>query len=303
MPGVKLIVAFAACCAALSADHPSTCHVPDLSHPAVRSLQLGGASGEMRSVSYDRLLELPQVTVEVQHDENLSTRRGERFKVTGVYLDVLMRTLGAPPDADMVDVLCSDGYRSVYSSEYLAKHHPLLALKVEGLPEDAWAMKMHRRDPGSFFITQAGFVPSFKVLSQKERALIPADIVRLNFVSSRTVLGAIAPRGVHASDPQAIEGYRIAQQHCFRCHNEGQYGGTKAGKSWEALGGLAASTPEQFERYIRWPQQVDPNAKMPPNLDFDRATQRAMQVYFAGFASDAVSTTKNYAAQNYAAGN
>ena len=109
-------------------------------------------------------------------------------------------------------------------------------------------------------------------------------VTRLNFGSSQHIFDVIAPHGNTSSNPQVIDGFRIAEQHCYRCHNMGAYGGTKAGKTWRTLGTYAASSPSNFERYIRNPKSIDPKSAMPANPQFDDSTAAALQAYFRTFA-------------------
>ena len=75
-------------------------------------------------------------------------------------------------------------------------------------------------------------------------------------------------------------GFRIAAQNCFRCHNAGEQGATKAGLSWGALGALAAASAHSFAAYIRDPRAKNPHAQMPGNPHYDEATVRALTAYF-----------------------
>jgi cytochrome c1 len=163
-------------------------------------------------------------------------------------------------------------------------HRPILALKIDGLPVEIWVAQTHNDDPGTYFITHQDFTPSFSVSSFQEIPKIPAKITRLEFGTAQQVYGAIAPHQKDTTNPQVIDGFRIAQQHCYRCHNMGSYGGIKSGTSWNTLGTYAASSPSSFERYLRNPKSIDPESKMPPNPEFDDAVAKALQAYFQTFA-------------------
>jgi mono/diheme cytochrome c family protein len=286
---VKLTAVVAASCWLLAAALPSTDHLLQSKRGAASDLEITGmvkglAPDGVRYVSYEDLLGLPLVTVKVRGDDNLSKNPDESVAVTGVYLDVLANSLGADSGSDMIVARCVDGYRANFSNAYIQLHRPIFVLKVDGLRVRDWVAKTHHDGLGSYFITYESFTPSFKVLSQSEMAQIPVEISRLNFNSAKAILGAIAPRGEHASDPQVIDGYRIAQQNCYRCHNKGIYGGTKASKSWEVLGNEAVRSPSTFERYIHDPWSVNPKSKMPKNAGFDEATEKALQAYFKLFS-------------------
>jgi mono/diheme cytochrome c family protein len=289
MPPVKLIAVVAACLALPAADSSSGGHLLLSERSAASDLEITGMAaditpGTVRYISFEQLLTLPQTTVTVRGDKNFRELRQQKLTVTGVYLDDLEHSLGASPGSDLLTILCSDGYRATYNREYMKTHHPILALKIDGLPVETWVGRTQIEDPGTYFVTHADFTPSFRILSFQEIPKIPEKVTRLEFGTSQQVYGAIEPHKKNASNLQVIEGFRIAQQHCYRCHNMGRYGGTKAGRSWQTLGNYAASSPSTFERYIRNPKSVDPNSAMPPNPTLDKSTAKALQAYFQTFA-------------------
>jgi mono/diheme cytochrome c family protein len=290
MPPGKLIAVVAACLALLAANSPPTGHFLLTERGAASDLEIVGmaadiAPGTIRYISYDRLASLPQTTVTVTGDDNFRELPQQKLTVTGVYLDVLESSVGALPGSDLLTALCSDGYRATYTREYVKTHHPILALKIDGLPVKTWVAQTHNDDPGTYFITHADFTPSFSVLSFQEIAKIPAKVTRLEFGTTQQIYGAIAPHQRDASNLQVMDGFRIAQQHCYRCHNMGSYGGTKAGRSWQTLGNFAASSPSAFERYVRNPRSIDPKSAMSPNPQLDESAAKALQTYFQTFAT------------------
>jgi hypothetical protein len=288
MPPLKLLALIAACCALLGAGSPSAGHLLGLKRNSQSDLEITGmiagvAPGASRYISYETLLSLPQVTVTVTGDDNFAEISQKKIIVTGVYLDVLAKYLGALAGSDLLSAACSDGYRSNYSHDYVVAHHPILALKIDGRPVKSWVAQTHSDDLGTYFITHATFKSSFKVLSLQETPQVPVDIVKLDFSSTLIVFGAIAPHGGYAPDSQIMEGYRIAQQHCYRCHNMGNYGGTKARVTWQQIGDYAVS-PSTFEAFFLNPRSIDHKVAMPPHPAFDDATAKSLQAYFQTFA-------------------
>jgi len=140
---------------------------------------------------------------------------------------------------------------------------------------------------GPYMISHPRFTPAYKILSQEEEAQIPWGVVRLEFRREKTVFGAILPNGSRARDGEVQDGFRIAQQNCFRCHNFGPQGGTKSGRTWKFLGQLAATSPETFAAYIRNPSVQNPSAQMPGNPGYDDATVQALISYFRTFREQA----------------
>ncbi len=249
-------------------------------------LEVGGdsaglAPGTTRYITRDDLLALPQVDYTVTDDPNFAGTT----VISGVLLEELIRRLSASPKSDLVAAICDDQYRAHYTQAYIAAHHPLLVLKINGLPPERWPKDAegHGYDMGPFLISHPKFTPTFKILAHADEAQIPRGVVRIEFRNQKSVLGAIAPRGPRANEPLVQAGYRIAQQNCFRCHNMGREGGLKAGHPWRVLSAWASTSPEYFGGYVRDPKKKNPHAQMPGNPSYDDATIRALTAYFQTF--------------------
>jgi mono/diheme cytochrome c family protein len=255
-------------------------------------LEVGGElsgvpPGSTRYLTRDDLLALPQSTFTVKNDANFRAPT----QVSGVMLDELIRRLGMAPESDMVVAICDDQYRANYPQSYIAEHHPLLVLKVNGQPPSGWPKYVeghgpeeHGQDMGPYMISHPKFLPSFKVSTLGDEAQIPWGVVRIEVRNEKTVYGAIASHGPHATDEIVQSGYWIARQNCFRCHNNGKEGGTKAGHPWQVLAAWAAASPEYFGAYVRNPKSRNPNAQMPGNSGYSDKNIAALTAYFQTFA-------------------
>jgi len=248
-------------------------------------------------IHYADLATLPQVTVIIhggEHgDENFSaTNEAQAIRVTGVYLDTLAQALGAFRDSDLIDAPCSDGYRAHYPASYIALHHPILGLRIDHLLPAAWAARQHHEDLGPYFITHDDFRPAFKVLTHADQPQVPSNIVRLDFSTTASTFGAIAPRGHFPPDSPEEQGFAIAKQNCLRCHNQGPYGGIKSGRTWMMLSTWAREQPAYFSAYVHNPKAFEPNAKMPGNPTYDAATLAALTAYFRTFTATPVESNR-----------
>jgi hypothetical protein len=246
---------------------------------APADLEVGGAiSGAGQFISYQDLLQLPQVSFMTSNDSNFPAPA----QVSGVALDQVRRLLGA--DADMVVAICKDGYRSNYPASYVAAHHPVLVLTVNGKSQEVWPKAENGAELGPYVIANPSFTPSFKVLSHTDEAHIPFQVVRLDFRNESEVFGAIAPHGNFAPGSPVVDGYRIAQQNCYRCHNMGAEGGHMASLAWPVLAAMAKGSPEFFAKYVRNPQALNPHSKMAASPGYDDQTIAALRAYFVTFA-------------------
>jgi hypothetical protein len=234
--------------------------------------------GDSQFISYQDLLRLPQVSFTTSNDSNFPAPA----RVSGVSLEQLNRSFGG--NADMVVAIAADGYRSSYPAEYLAAHHPVLVLTVDGKAQESWPKTHDGGELGPYVIANPSFSPSFKVLSHTDEAQIPFQVMHLDFRSETQVFGAIAPHGDFAPGSPVMNGYKIAQQNCFRCHNMGAEGGHMASVPWPVIGAMAKSSPEFFARYVRNPQALNPQSKMAASPGYDDQTIAALRAYFTTFA-------------------
>jgi mono/diheme cytochrome c family protein len=251
-------------------------------------LEFGGdlaalPAGTTRYVRLDSLLALPLTTYTVTDDPNFIGPT----KIDGIPIEELARLLGAASNSEMIVAICDDRYRANYPRAYLAAHHPLLVLRVNGEPPPRWPKdpETHHSSMGPYMISHPKFTPSFKILAHTDQAQIPWGVVRIEFRNEKAVWRSIAPHTGHAGDALVQAGYRIAQQNCFRCHNAGREGGQKSGRPWLVLAAWAAASPDFFTDYVRDPRKRNEHAEMPGNPAYDDLTIRAIRDYFATFVS------------------
>lgn len=248
-------------------------------------LEVGGElaglpAGSTRYIRYEDLLRLPQETYTVSDDSNLP----HDAKISGVALTTLARLLAQLPDSVLIVAICYDRYRTNYPRDYLAAHRPLLVLRINGEARDHWPSSEHGGPLGPYLISHPFFKPAFKVLSHEDEPQIPFGVTRIEFRSQSAVFGAIRPRGNWPPDSAVEEGYAIARQDCFRCHNMGDEGGTMAGRSWLQLASIARENGSRFRQIIHDPASVTAGAKMPAHSDYDDATLNALTAYFKTFS-------------------
>jgi mono/diheme cytochrome c family protein len=234
----------------------------------------GVPRGETRYLARDDLVGISQPMTISPDDGNFK----EAAKVRAIPLEDLTRALGVPT-TDMLIADCKDKYQSHYIRRYLIDHHPVLVTALNGAPLKESTVD----DYGPYMIAHMNFNPAFKILAHEDEPQIPWGVVHLAFRDEATVLGAIAPRGAHAGDAALQDGFKIAQQNCFRCHNNGAEGGLKSGVTWTALAALAAYSPDFFKVYVRDPKSKNPNTRMAANAEYDSTTMAALIAYFRTF--------------------
>ena len=254
---------------------------------AISGMIRGLPAGAVGYVHYSDLATLPKVTIALRPDDNFrEIPPGQTLRATGVYLEVLAHALGVLPSSDLIDATCTDEYRGHYPASYLAEHHPVFILTLNHVPVSDWAKTAHLPYLAPYFVAHANFVPSFKVLAHADRPQVPAGVVQLNFSTIAATYGAIAPRGNFAPGSPQENGFVIARQNCLRCHNQGQYGGLKAGRTWITLSTWAREQPAYFENYVKDPKAFETHAKMPGNPGYDKPTLDALDAYFRTFTEN-----------------
>jgi hypothetical protein len=251
---------------------------------AASDLEVGGwlrgvPQGATRYVSYQDLLQLPQVTFAVTNDTNFP----KPTKISGVLLSELTKAFGATPSGDLVVAICYDKYRTNYPRSYMTAHQPVLVLTIDGKAPDKWPMSEHGTALGPYLISHPAFVPAFHVLSHTDEPQIPFGVTRIELRSEARVFGAIHPPVPFTPHSPIDNGYRIAQQNCFRCHNYREEGGRLARRSWLVLSAWAATDPDAFKRYLHNPLSINPASLMPGNPQYDAATADALAAYFKTF--------------------
>ena len=276
---VKFFSLAAAVLAALPALHPQSILHARRSSPG--DLEIGGElaglpAGATRFVRYDDLLALPQESYKVTDDTNFP----HGAEISGVALESLAKLFGKSPASDLIVAICDDKYRTNYPRDYMAAHRPILVLRVNGQLRDKWPPSEHGGSMGPYLISHPVFKPAFKVLSHDDEPQIPYGVVRLEFRTESVVFGSIRPPGNWPADSAVAQGYIIARQDCFRCHNMGAQGGTMAGLPWLKVAERARTNPAQFRQTIRDPASVTPGAMMPAHPDYDDATLDALTAYF-----------------------
>ena len=246
-------------------------------------LEVGGElaglpAGTTRYIRYSDLLKLPLETYTVADDSNFQGKT----EISGIALATLAQLLGQ--SADMIVAICYDRYRTNYPRDYLASHHPILVLRINGQARDHWPNAAEGGSMEPYLISHPVFKPAFKVLSHEDEPQIPYGVTRIEFRRESQVFGAITPDGHWPAGSQVEQGFIIARQDCFRCHNMGSQGGTMASRSWVQLAVTAQEDGQRFRRIIHDPASVIPGAKMPAHRDYNSATLDALTAYFKTFA-------------------
>ncbi len=242
----------------------------------------GLPANAVRFASYADLSKLPQIAFTVTDDSNFS----RKTDISGVYLDELLAALDISAKNTLIAAICDDEYEAHYPVEYRTAHHPILVLRVNGRKPALSKRTSHDGTYGPYLVSHESFTSRHRTLAHQEEAQIPNGVIELRFVNQDEALGAIHPRGEFAAGSPEMQGYLIAQENCYRCHNAGSYGGRKAGISWSSVAKIAYEKPAYFSAYLKDPQSQSAYADMPGFPDYDEPTLAALTAYFRTFASE-----------------
>jgi len=245
---------------------------------------IGGTPDRIaRYATRDQLLALPQAGYIATNDANFTGPT----RISGVPLDELIQALASDPKADLAVAVCIDNYKAYFSRAYIDAHHPVLVLKIDGKNPADWP-----KSPGSnsgmgpYLISQPEFKPNFKILAHDDEQQNPWGVVRLEFQSEEGVFNSIRPHPPGSNSQEVQDGYLIARQNCFRCHNSGDHGGTKAQRPWTVLSTWATASPDFFAAYIHDPKSKNPKSQMQAFPNYDAATLNALTKYFQSFSDN-----------------
>jgi mono/diheme cytochrome c family protein len=283
---LAVLTSTAVLCLPIDASKASTARVAlHLRRQSPTDLEVGGSlagvpRGETRFVSFADLSRLPLETDTVTDDGGL----GKSVRITGLSLAKLPGLLGAASGATMVTALCTDAYAAHYPASYFKAHHPVLVMRLNGKPSAQWPVLSSGDSMGPYLVSHPSFMPAFKVLSHDDEPQVPWGVVRLDFEPEQQVYAPIEPFGPYAHDKLVQQGYAIARQNCFRCHNRDGEGGQKSNRPWDVVARRAATDPEYFNAYVRNPKRLNPASQMAASPQYDDATLRALRAYFQPFA-------------------
>jgi mono/diheme cytochrome c family protein len=238
----------------------------------------GLPEGTVRFVTYEDLLTLPQRTFTPVNDANFP----HGGTLSGAPLEELIHGLSVPDSGQLIAAECEDKYEAHYTAEYRAAHDPVLVLRIGGEPPARWP-KIEGSPAGPYLISHVSFTPGYHILSHTDEAQIPYGVIGLKFLKQDVVLDALRPKGEYTRDSAVMQGFRIAFENCFRCHNQGVIGGHKAGVAWNILARYATWDPAGFAAIIHDPKSKNSAAKMPGNPEYDAATLQALTAYFQAF--------------------
>lgn len=225
----------------------------------------GVPAGETRYVRWKELRSLP--TAEIAVD-------GEFVKgpevLTVVYLGDLWKALPVAPGADAVLASCTDGYASVYTSEFISRYRPFLVLEIDGKGPGDWPPPGLAFNPGPYVISvSAALVPEaarYRDLQHKK----PWGVAALEFASYADRFRPFYTGKWASPGPSARTGREIWINSCASCHQgpAGVFGGSKAGRPFEVVAAYAGYDRDFFLKYMRDPKSLVASAKMPPQPQY-----------------------------------
>jgi mono/diheme cytochrome c family protein len=225
--------------------------------------------------SYDQLLTLPAVTVKTDHDPYTNSPA----IYSGIYISDLFEAFGADASFDVIGANCSDGGKQYYDRDYVAKHRPILLLKLDGKPPSDWPSTEHGSWLGPYCIVHESFSPAETVYGYSEEPRLAPAVVSLELTGFSQSLGRFRPKESRV-DPEVAKGEKIAVGGCISCHRCGNAGGHRAGSSWEVLTERAVASKDYFRKYVTDPHSMNPTSGMPPHPTFDDNTFKALEAYF-----------------------
>jgi hypothetical protein len=222
----------------------------------------GVPPGETRYLRHAELAALPTRVLKLTGE----FVPGEQ-EVTVVMLDDVLAKLPRAAGADALIATCTDGYASIYTTEFMAEYKPFLVLAINGKGPETWPPEGLSFNPGPYVISIA------KQLAPDAPELLDAGHKRpwgvdtIEFANYEERFGLWHKGALKDPSPLVAEGRDIWINSCFSCHNAPQesLGGTKAARPIQIVATHAAYNPDYFKTYVRTPKKLNPIAAMEPH--------------------------------------
>lgn len=244
----------------------------------VFGLLAGGKTNAI--VDYPTLLTRASLSVKVDNDPEL----GRPAEFRGIPLAELPRQLGAVPAADVIIMRAADNYFSFFTTAYVARHQPFLAVRVDGAAPSRWPKTSYGAALGPYLVSHPKFEGAELLPGLRESPKIPYAVVSVQFARAADTLDRMRVAGAATNQSLRI-GETLALSACISCHHARDFGGTLAQRPWVILSTWAKADPGYFRRYVRDPKAVNPAAKMGGFKDWPEEAIEAVQGYFAAYSA------------------
>lgn len=229
-------------------------------------------------VSFTDLSALANMKVHVEKD--LELQRAANFQ--GLPLAELPAALGAAPDADVMLMRAADNYFSFFTRDYIERHQPFLAVRIDGQVPSKWPKTSYGAALGPYLVAHEKFDGPELLAGLKEPAKFPYAVVSVEFARAAHTVDKLKVAGSETNNLLRV-GQNLALSACISCHHAGDFGGTLAQRPWAILSTWAKADPSYFRRYVRDPKSVNPNSKMGGFKDWPDEAIESVRAYFAAY--------------------
>lgn len=229
-------------------------------------------------ITYGKMFDL--ATMQVHAEKDLELQRPVNFQ--GIPLAELPAALGAAPDADVTIMRAADNYFSFFTRDYIERHQPFLAVRLDGQVPSKWPKTSYGAALGPYLVAHEDFKPAEMLIGLKEQARFPYAVVSVEFARAADTVDKLKVSGSETNDLLRI-GQNLALSACISCHHAGDFGGTLAQRPWAILSTWAKADPSYFRRYVRDPKSVNPNSKMGGFKDWPDEAIESVRAYFAAY--------------------
>ena len=231
-----------------------------------------------RVVTYSDLLRQAKLTVRSEKDLEL----GRAADFQGIPLSELPRVFGAASDADVMLMRASDNYFSFFTRDYIERHSPFLAVRIDGQAPSKWPKTSYGAALGPYLVAHERFDGAELLPGFKEPAKFPYAVVSVEFARTADTVDRLKVSGAMTNASLRV-GQALALSACISCHHAGDFGGTLAQRPWMILSTWAKADPSYFRRYVRDPKSVNPNSKMGGFKDWPDEAIESVRRYFAAY--------------------
>lgn len=219
----------------------------------------GVPAGETRYVTWADLRALPSAKLKVEGE----FMPGEQ-EVTIVFLEDLWKQLPRADGADVLLATCSDGYASVFRTDFIAKYRPFIVLEINGMGPEKWPPPGLKYNPGPYVMSLSSrVVPGAEQLLDAGHKK-PWGVTVVEVANYAERFGGGYSGAWAVLSPAAVEGREIWVNSCACCHQGpgGMFSGTKCKQPFPVIQAIASFNPDFFRKYVRDPKAMMAEAKM-----------------------------------------
>jgi hypothetical protein len=196
------------------------------------------------------------------------------------YVDATLNSVVLPmevlfakyPEMDHALAYCYDGYVSYYTPEFVAEYEPFIVLEIEGNEKGDLQLE-GAPDLGPFYITfEKPLVQGAAEMPDPDNKR-PFGVYKIELGTRDVLVGDLYKGPMARLTPIEAQGRELWLNNCMSCHSwdTDETGGNLSNRTAKLLSIHARFNKKYFHDFIRNPEAMIPNTKMPKHPHYTNA--------------------------------